>query len=124
LKLLTCIHQILRKEGCLCWQLCGSHKGLAIPLIFIIWWSKYMLCLWCFKGFKDLVASKHDTIGLCWVVKALDITDSRVEYLTIYIANHTFLAIYVDPFFGNFNWVTQNVFDNIVKEVKIGEQIK
>jgi hypothetical protein len=58
-----------------------------------------------FKGFKDLVASKHDTIGLCWVVKALalDITDSRVEYLTIYIANHTFLAIYVDPFFENFN---------------------
>jgi hypothetical protein len=37
LKLLTCIHQILKnEEGCLCLQLCGSHKGLQIPFIFSI----------------------------------------------------------------------------------------
>ncbi len=49
LKLFTCIHQILRKEGCPCLQLCGSHKGLQISFIFSIWWSKYMLCFWCFQ---------------------------------------------------------------------------
>lgn len=56
-----------------------------------------------FKGFKDLVASKHDTVGLCWVVEALDLNDSSMEYLAFHVAKHTFLVIYVDPFFGNFN---------------------
>jgi hypothetical protein len=62
-----------------------------------------MLCFDAFKGFKDLVASKHDIVGLCWVVEALDLNDSSVEYLAFHVANHTFLAIYVDPFSGNFN---------------------
>jgi hypothetical protein len=55
-----------------------------------------------FKGFKDLVASKHDTVGLCCVVEALDLNNSSVEYLAFHVANHTFLAIYVVPS-GNFN---------------------
>jgi hypothetical protein len=58
---------------------------------------------YAFKDFKDLVPSKHDTIGLYWVVEALDLNDSSVEYLAFHVANHTFLAIYVDPFSGNFN---------------------
>jgi hypothetical protein len=56
-----------------------------------------------FKYFKDLVASKHDIVGLCWVVEALDLKASNVEYLAFHFTNHTFLAIYVDPFFLNFN---------------------
>jgi hypothetical protein len=51
-----------------------------------------------FKDFKDLVSSKHDTIGLCWVAKALDLNASSVEYLIFHFANHTFLTIYFDPF--------------------------
>jgi len=37
------------KRGMFCLWLCGNHKGLQIPIIFIIQWSKYMLCLWCFQ---------------------------------------------------------------------------
>lgn len=72
-----------------------------------------------FKDFKDLVVSNHDTIGLCWVVKALNLNASSVEYLTFHFANHTFLTIYVDPFF-------RNVFNNIVKRIEttcLGRQI-
>jgi len=79
-----------------------------------------------FKDFKDSVASKYDIIGLCWAAKALDFNASSVEYLTFHFANHTFLIIYVDPFFRNFNQITQNVFNNIVKEIKttcLGKQI-
>ncbi len=124
LKLLTCIHQILRKEGCLCLQLCGSHKGLPVPFIFIIWWSKYMLCFLCFQRLQGFGCFK---IWYSWLVlgsRALDLNDSSVEYLAFHVANHTFLAIYVDPFFGNFNWVTQNVFNNIVEKVKTSKHIK
>jgi hypothetical protein len=50
------------------------------------------------KTFKDLVTSNHDTIGLCWVAKALNLNASSVEYLTFHFVNHTFSTIYVDPF--------------------------
>ncbi len=70
------------------------------------------------KDFKDSVASKHDTIGQCWVAKALDLNASSMEYLTFHFANHTFLTIYVDPSFKNFNRITRNVFNNIVKEIE------
>ncbi len=59
-----------------------------------------------FNTFKDLVASKHDIVGLHWVAKNLDLNGPNVEYLAFHFANHTFLAIYVNPFFGNFNQVT------------------
>jgi hypothetical protein len=52
-----------------------------------------------FKYFKDLVASKHDIVGSCWVVEALDLKASNVEYLAFHFTKHTFLAVYVDPFF-------------------------
>jgi hypothetical protein len=49
-----------------------------------------------------------------------------VEYLAFHFVNHAFPTIYVDLFFGNFNRVTWNVFNNIVKEIKtcLGKRIK